>query len=67
MSNKNQLIIYQTSAGKVKIKTFFEKDTIWLPTEQIAELFKKNRSLISRHIMNIFKKDELKENWSNNQ
>jgi hypothetical protein len=35
----NQLIIYQTEDGKIKIETHFENETVWLSIEQISELF----------------------------
>ena len=57
----NQLIIYQTEDGKVKIETHFENETVWLSIEQIAELFQRDRSVISKHIRNIFKEGELNE------
>ena len=59
--NKNQLIIYQTSDGKVKIETHFENDTVWLNVEQIAKLFQRDRSVIFKHIRNIFGNGELNE------
>lgn len=55
----NQLIIYQTSDGKVKIETHFKNENVWLSTEQIAELFQRDRSVISKHIRNIFREDKL--------
>ena len=55
----NQLIIYQTEDGKVKIETHFENETVWLSTEKIAELFQRDRSVITKHIRNIFKEGEL--------
>jgi len=58
---KNPLIIYQTEDGKVKIETHFENETVWLTINQIAELFQRDRSVISRHIKNIFKENELNE------
>ena len=62
MKPNNQLIIYQTEDGKVKIETHFENETVWLSIEQVAELFQRDRSVISRHIRNIFKEGELVEN-----
>lgn len=62
MNKQNQLIIYQTEDGKVKIETHFENETVWLSTEQIGELFQRDRSVISRHIKNIFSDGELEEN-----
>jgi len=57
----NQLIIYQTEDGKVKIETHFENETVWLSIEQIAELFQKSRSTINEHILNIYKEHELEK------
>ena len=58
----NQLIIYQTEDGKVKIETHFENETVWLNIDQIAELFQRDRTGISKHIKNIFSENELIEN-----
>ena len=57
----NQLIIYQTEDGKVKIETHFEDETVWLNQAQIGELFQKSKATISEHIKNIFKDGELEE------
>jgi len=59
---EHQLIIYQTKDGKVKIETHFEDETVWLSIEQIAELFQRDRSVLTKHIKNIFKEGELIEN-----
>lgn len=55
----NPIIIYQTKDGKVKIETHFEDETIWLTQKQIAALFDKDRSVIVKHIGNVFKEGEL--------
>lgn len=57
----NQIIIYQTEDGKVKIETHFENETVWLNIDQIAELFQKSRSTINEHILNIYKEQELEK------
>jgi len=57
----NPLIIYQGVDGKVKIETHFENETVWLTIEQISSLFQRERSVISKHIRNIFKEGELSE------
>ncbi len=57
----NQLIIYQTEDGKVKIETHFENETVWLNIEQIAELFQKSRSTVNEHILNIYREKELEK------
>ena len=61
MKKNNQLIIYQTEDGKVKIETHFENETVWLSQAQISKLFQKERSVITKHIGNIFNDGELKE------
>ncbi len=57
----NQLIIYQTEDGQVKIETHFENETVWLNQAQIGELFQKSKATISEHITNIVKDGELEE------
>lgn len=57
----NPLIIYQTDDGKIKIETHFENESVWLNIEQIAKLFQRDRTVITRHIRNIFKEGELTE------
>lgn len=61
MSKNNKLIIYQTEDGRVKIETHFENETVWLNIDQIAELFQRDRTVITKHIRNIFKDGELSE------
>ncbi len=56
--NKGEIVIYKSSDGpKLEIK--LDKKTVWLTQEQISLLFNKNRSVITRHINNIFKSGEL--------
>lgn len=59
--NNTELIIYQTEDGKTKIDVYFEGDTAWLSKAQMAELFQRDRSVISRHIRNVFDEGELDE------
>lgn len=58
-SDKGEIIIYQSDDGLVKLKTKLEGETIWLSLDQIAELFGKDKSNISRHLKNIFEEGEL--------
>ena len=53
------MIIYQTQDGLVKIDVAFDHDTVWLSLEQMAQLFQRDKSVISRHIRNIFSEGEL--------
>jgi hypothetical protein len=57
----NEILIYKTEDGKIKIETHFENETVWLNLDQIAELFQKSRSTINEHILNIYKEGELEE------
>jgi len=56
---QNQLMIYQTKSGKIEFRGDFDHDTVWGNLNQIAELFGRDKSVISRHIKNIFKTKEL--------
>lgn len=60
MSESN-IIIYQTEDGRTKIETRLENETVWLTQEQMSELFQRDRSVITKHISNIFKDGELTE------
>lgn len=51
--------IYTPSNGHTQIQVQFEKDTVWLNLNQIAELFERDKSVISRHLSNVFKEEEL--------
>jgi len=68
MNRKNLLqkfsnfVIFQTETGKVNIEVFFHNDTLWLTQKKIAELFEKDRTVVTKHLRNIFKEGELDEN-----
>lgn len=55
----NKIIIYQTPDGNTQIDVRLENETVWLSQAQMAFLFQKDRSVITRHINNIFKEGEL--------
>ena len=55
----SSIIMYTTEDGLTKIETTFDEDTVWLSLEQMAELFQRDKSTISRHIKNIFEEGEL--------
>ena len=55
----SEIIIYQAEDGLTKIETTFDGDTVWLSLEQMAELFQRDKSTISRHIKNIYDEREL--------
>ena len=57
--NNSNIIMYTTEDGLTKIETTFEDDTVWLSLDQMAELFQRDRSVIGKHVRNIFKEGEL--------
>ena len=58
-SPKNSILIYTTEDGLTKIDTTFDGDTVWLSIDQMADLFQRDKSTISRHIKNVFAEGEL--------
>ncbi|MCD8303829.1 MAG: virulence RhuM family protein [Prevotellaceae bacterium] len=59
-TGKGNIILYQTSDGRTRIEVTLSDDTVWLTADQMAELFQRNKSTISRHIKNIFETGELR-------
>ncbi len=58
---KNQIAIYQTADGRIQIDVCIDQDTVWLRQERMSELFGRERSVISKHIRNVFIEGELDE------
>jgi hypothetical protein len=56
---QSQLILYQTEDGQTQIQVVMQEDTVWLTQKEMAELFQRDKSVISRHINNVFKEGEL--------
>jgi prophage maintenance system killer protein len=57
----DSLIIYQSADNNAHVEIRFEGETFWLTQEQIATLFERDRTVISKHLKNIFKTGELAE------
>ncbi len=57
---KNEIILFENQG--VKLEVNLKDETVWLNLEQMTELFKRDKSVISRHINNIFKEEELDRN-----
>ena len=55
----NTIELYKTPSGETQIEVRFEKDSVWLSINQISELFGRDKSVISRHLKNIYKEGEL--------
>ncbi|MDD4591010.1 MAG: death-on-curing protein [Parabacteroides sp.] len=58
----SEIVMYQTEDSLTKIETTFDSDTVWLSIDQMAELFQRDKSTISRHIKNICNEGELIKN-----
>ena len=61
MDRKNEIVIYQSQDGTIKVDVLFSDENVWLTQEQMATMFGKGRSTITEHINNIFKEGELQE------
>lgn len=61
MKENNGIIIYQTEDGVTQIEVRLENETVWLTQQQISELFQRERSVITKHINNVFEEGELDE------
>lgn len=61
MNNKpnTDIVMYTTDDGMTKIEATFNNDTVWLSIDQMAELFQRDRSVIGKHVRNVFKEGEL--------
>ncbi len=61
LNHTDSIVIYQTTDGETRIDVKFQNETVWLSQAQMSELFQKDRTVIGRHINNIFKEGELEE------
>ena len=59
--SKGKIVIYQPKGGEVELRVKLEKETIWLTQKQISNLFNAERSVITKHLRNIFNSGEIKE------
>ena len=56
-----EFMLYTTPNGKVKVEIFLRDETVWLTQARIAELFGVDRSVVTKHLKNIFESGELEE------
>jgi hypothetical protein len=61
ISSRGEIIIYQTKNKRIRLEVKLEEETVWLTQKQIARLFGTQRPAITKHLHNIFKSGELKE------
>lgn len=59
VSNNDNMLIYRSADGKIKIDVRLENETVWLSLDQMATLFGRDKSTISRHVKNVFEEGEL--------
>ena len=57
----NEILLYTTPNGKVKVEIYLQNETIWLTQQKIADLFGVERSVVTKHLKNIFQSGELDE------
>ncbi len=61
-SLNKEVVVYQAKSGAIELKSSTNNDTIWASLDQIAHVFERDNSVISRHISNVFKEGELRRN-----
>ena len=57
--SQNTLVLFKTEDEQIAVDVLFEDETVWLTQTQMAELFQRDRTVISKHIKNIFTEGEL--------
>ena len=57
----NEILLYTTPNGKVRVEIYLQNETIWLTQQKIADLFGVDRSVVTKHLRNIFQTNELRE------
>ncbi len=57
----NEILLYNTPNGKVKVEIYLQNETVWLTQQKIADLFGVDRSVVTKHLANIFSENELKK------
>lgn len=60
--DNGQIILFKTQDGETKIEVRLSNETVWLTADQMAELFQRDKSTISRHIKNVFESGKLQRN-----
>jgi len=59
--NNNQIAFYQTQDGSINIEVLYANENIWLSQKRMAELFEVDRTVVTKHLKNIFSEKELPE------
>ena len=58
-TNRGEVIVYETADGAIRVDVRLERETVWLTQQQMAELFGRERSVVTKHLRNVFKEGEL--------
>lgn len=61
MNSRGEIVVYQSADGLVQLDVHLENETVWLSKAQMADLFQRDRTVIGRHIANVFSEEELDE------
>jgi hypothetical protein len=61
LAKKSDIEIYQSTDGQTEVEVTFDDETVWLNQDQMSQLFGRDRTVIGRHMRNIFKEGELTE------
>jgi hypothetical protein len=56
---KEEVVVYQSKSGAIELRGDFSRETIWATQAQIVELFDVDQSVVSRHVNNLFKDEEI--------
>lgn len=64
LSSNDEMLIYQSQDGTIKVDVLFQDETVWLTIDQMSLLFGKSRSTINEHILHIYEEKELEESSS---
>lgn len=59
MNKDNSMVIFKTEDNQISVDVRFHNESVWLTLEQMSTLFERNKSIISRHIKNVFAEGEL--------
>ena len=59
---KSQLLIYQSEDGRVRLDVRFERETVWLTQQLMADLFQTTKQNVGQHLKSIFEEGELAQN-----
>ena len=59
MNGEDQIVIYKSADGNAQLEVKLEEETVWLTLNQIADLFDRDKSVVSRHINAVYNEGEL--------